>query len=395
MLTEQHIKIVKSTIPLLESTGPQLTAHFYQRMFAHNPELKHIFNLSHQHSGGQPAALFDAIAAYAKHIDQLDVLHSAVERIAHKHTSFNIRAEHYPIVGHHLLETLRELAPTQFTKEVEEAWGAAYQFLANIFIQREQELYEQSSQKQGGWEGERAFKVVKKQMESDNICSLYFAPCDEQAVAAYLPGQYIGIRVNPKQSDYQEIRQYSLSDKPNGETYRISVKREEGNVPGVVSNHIHDALKEGDKVDLYAPAGDFYFVDRQRPVVLISAGVGITPMQAMLEHLADVDYQAPVHFLHACDYRRMRAFGERTATLTHTLDLHHHTWYRLDPVEDDSQSYGLMNLADVEAKLPLQTADFYLCGPLPFMQFINEQLQALGVADARIHYEVFGPHQSL
>ena len=163
MLSNQHIEVVKSTIPLLESAGPALTEHFYQRMFNHNPELKDIFNMTHQKSGRQSVALFEAIAAYAKNIENLSALTDAVERIAHKHTSFNIQAEHYQIVGHHLIETLRELASDAFTPQVEEAWTAAYLFLAQIFIDREGELYLQRKQAVGGWKNARRFVVKEKQ----------------------------------------------------------------------------------------------------------------------------------------------------------------------------------------------------------------------------------------
>eukprot|EP00487_Bulimina_marginata_P007364 TRINITY_DN28367_c0_g1_i1.p1 TRINITY_DN28367_c0_g1~~TRINITY_DN28367_c0_g1_i1.p1 ORF type:complete len:103 (+),score=17.95 TRINITY_DN28367_c0_g1_i1:55-363(+) len=98
MLNNAHIEIIKSTIPLLESAGPALTQHFYQRMFTHNPELKDIFNMTHQRTGRQGVALFEAIAAYAKNIENLAALTTAVERIAQKHTSFNIQPEHYQIV---------------------------------------------------------------------------------------------------------------------------------------------------------------------------------------------------------------------------------------------------------------------------------------------------------
>ena len=134
MLTDKHIAIIKTTIPLLENAGSAMTTHFYQRLFVHNPELQDIFNMSNQHTGRQQVALFEAIAAYAKNIENLSALTTAVERIAQKHTSFNIQAEHYAIVGQHLIETLRELAPEAFTSNVEEAWTSAYQFLAGIFI---------------------------------------------------------------------------------------------------------------------------------------------------------------------------------------------------------------------------------------------------------------------
>ena len=133
MLTEKDISLVKSTIPLLEQAGSAITEYFYNRMFKHNPELKDIFNMSNQKTGKQKVALFEAIAAYAKNIENLAALTTAVERIAQKHTSFNIQPAHYQIVGHHLLATLRELAPDAFTTEIEEAWANAYQFLAQIY----------------------------------------------------------------------------------------------------------------------------------------------------------------------------------------------------------------------------------------------------------------------
>lgn len=109
MLDAQTIATVKATIPLLVETGPKLTAHFYDRMFAHNPELKEIFNMSNQRNGDQREALFNAIAAYASNIDNLPALLPAVEKIAQKHTSFQIKPEQYNIVGSHLLATLDEM----------------------------------------------------------------------------------------------------------------------------------------------------------------------------------------------------------------------------------------------------------------------------------------------
>ncbi len=162
MLSAQTIAIVKSTVPLLEGAGVAITNHFYQRMFQVNPELKDIFNMTNQHSGRQQFALFSAIAAYAKNIDNLSVLTETVERVAHKHTSFFIQPEHYDIVGHHLIETLRELAPDAFTPEVEQAWTEAYGVLANIFTGRERQLYNQTEQKPGGWYGPRRFFCERK-----------------------------------------------------------------------------------------------------------------------------------------------------------------------------------------------------------------------------------------
>jgi nitric oxide dioxygenase len=393
MLTDKHIDIIKSTIPLLENAGSAMTDHFYQRLFSHNPELQDIFNMSNQHTGRQQVALFEAIAAYAKNIENLSVLTTAVERIAQKHTSFNIQADHYAIVGHHLIETLRELAPEAFTADVEEAWTQAYQFLAGIFINRESELYQQRSAEVGGWKGARAFKVIDKVIESELVKSFIFAPVDQQAVIGFTPGQYLGLEVHPNGNDYKEIRQYSLSDKANGKNYRISVKREQLGVPGKVSNYLHDAVNVGDEVQLYAPAGDFLFVDRQTPTVLISAGVGITPMQGMLETLADNNHQQPVHFLHACEGSKQHSFSQRTSEIVKQNNWRQNIWYRNEDAQQSHITNGMMDLATVD--LPTEKGNFYLCGPIGFMQFAKQQLLKLGVGESNIHYEVFGPHATL
>jgi len=402
MLNNEQIQLVKSTVPLLEESGPAITDYFYNRLFTHNPEAQNIFNMSNQASGKQSFALFSAIAAYAKNLDNVEQLLTMVERIAQKHTSLNIQPAHYDLVGHHLIETLRELVPEQFTKEIEDAWTAAYQALAAIFINRESELYQQREALVGGWKGGRQFTLVEKRIESELVKSLVFEPVDGGPVIDYLPGQYIGIEVQPKQSEFKEIRQYSLSDKANGDSYRISVKREIVGTPGIVSNYLHDGLRLGDEVTLYAPAGDFYLQENDKPKVLISAGVGLTPMQAMLETLVaeqkgvagqDALADKPeIHFLHACENIAQHSFKKRQADLVQQGKVSNYTWYK--SASDESALHGYMDISTVADQLPLIEADFYLCGPVGFMQFAKQQLVTLGVADDCIHYEVFGPHES-
>ncbi len=390
MLNNQHIEVVKSTIPLLESAGPELTQHFYQRMFTHNPELKDIFNMTHQKTGRQSVALFEAVAAYAKNIENLAALTAAVERIAHKHTSFNIKAEHYQIVGHHLIETLRELASDAFTAEVEEAWTAAYLFLAQVFIDREETLYQERKQANGGWENGRAFRIAEKKPESEYVTSFVLEPVDGEPVLGYNPGQYIGIEVKPSKGDHVEIRQYSLSHKPNGKNYRISVKREVGEHDGLVSNFLHNEMTQGDVVTLYAPAGDFYYQESDKPAVLISAGVGATPIQSMLHTLADAG-KKEVSYLYACNNAQQHTFKQETAQLIEQQGWQQFAWY----LDEQADFTGQMDLSLIADELPVANADFYVCGPVAFMESIVKQLESLAVGRERIHYEVFGPHTYL
>lgn len=396
MLDSQTIATVKSTIPLLAATGPKLTAHFYDRMFAHNPELKDIFNMSNQRNGDQRQALFDAICAYANNLENLTALLPAVERIAQKHASFNIQPDQYQIVGHHLLATLDEmLSPGE---EVLDAWGKAYGVLANVFIQREDQIYQESEQGDGGWKDLRAFRIVKKQPQSEVISSFELAPVDGGRIADYKPGQYLAVYINDNSLEHQEIRQYSLTTAPNGESYRIAVKREE---QGAVSNFLHQQAKEGDVIQLAPTHGDFFLqAETTTPVTLISAGVGQTPMLGMLNTLHAHQHQADVHWLHAADNGAVHAFANEVATIAGQMpNLNTHVWYREPNADDvkgrDYNTQGLMDLGPLRSQLSHPQMHYYFCGPIGFMQFVAKQLLEMGVEAERLHYECFGPHKVL
>ena len=394
MLSQQDIKTVKNTIPVLTAAGSAVTEHFYARMFKHNPELQHTFNMTNQKTGRQKTALFDAIIAYANHLDNLEVLEEAVNRISNKHASLNIQPKDYDIVGLHLIETFRELLGDGFTDDIERAWTNAYIQLANVFIDREATLYETTEQQVGGWIGKRAFVVTEKREESELVTSFVLTPQDGKPVISYKPGQYIGIELHPEDHEYREIRQYSLSDAPCETHYRISVKRESTPFVGVVSSHLHDNVHEGDILRLFAPRGDFFLDERDTPVVLISAGVGVTPMMAMLETINQRSENRSVTFLHACEGRAQHSFYHRSIEVCWKNNWSVHTWYQNS---DDAKKYsvnaGLIDLNCIS--LPVKDGHFYLCGPVAFMAFVKSQLVQRGVKEAQIHYEVFGPHDEL
>ncbi len=394
MLDAQTIAIVKSTIPLLAATGPKLTAHFYDRMFAHNPELKDIFNMSNQRNGDQRQALFDAICAYAANIENLAALLPAVERIAQKHTSFTIKPEQYDIVGGHLIATLDEMfSPGQ---EVLDAWGKAYGVLANVFINREADIYQQSAEKTGGWRSTREFRIKEKQPQSSLITSFLLEPVDGLPVVDFQAGQYLAVYIRDASLENQEIRQYSLTQAPNGKTYRIAVKRED---QGAVSNFLHNRAQQGDIVHLAAPHGDFFLdVTPETPVALISAGVGQTPMLGMLNVLATSGHQAPVQWIHAAENGSVHAFASEVKSLGERLpQLENHVWYNqpqeLDLPGENYQYQGLLDLSKLQSQLADPAIHCYLCGPIGFMQFAAKQLLAMNVSEDRIHYECFGPHK--
>ena len=278
MLTEAQKLLIKNTVPVLREHGVDLTTHFYKRMLGNNAELKQIFNRGHQEAGKQQHALATAVLAYA---ENPSILKNALIHIANKHVSLNIRAEHYPIVGSHLLASIREVMGSAATDELIDAWGVAYQQLAQLLIDMEFGIYKHQITEHA-WTGWRGFKIVKKVPESDQITSFYLQPIDGGKLPQFYPGQYISIRIYVPEWNLMQPRQYTLSDSPGKDTLRISVKREEGNnnsLAGKVSNNLHKNYKVGDIIDVSAPAGEFYLNEEgNEPVVLISAGVGITPI---------------------------------------------------------------------------------------------------------------------
>lgn len=394
MLDAQTIAIIKSTLPAIAQIGPQLTGHFYQRLLTQHPELKNVFNMNNQRSGNQREALFNAIVAYGSNLENLAVLLPAVEKIAQKHASLNIQPDQYAIVGENLLATIDELLHPG--EEVLTAWGKAYGVLADVFIQREEAIYRESEEKIGGWRGARDFRIRAIKQESSVIKSFELVPNDGMPVAAFLPGQYLAISLHPAGSENIQHRQYSLTHQPNGKFYRIAVKRE---ALGSVSGWLHDNARVGDIVQCAAPAGDFFLqAHPTTPVTLISAGVGQTPMLAMLANLAEQQHPAAVNWLHAAEAGSQHAFAEEVQALGARLpNFTPHIWYRQPAATDAGRfdAQGLMDLASISSALNQADRQFWICGPLSFMQFVTRQLIDAGVNADRIHYEVFGPHKVL
>lgn len=406
MLTEKTIAIVKATAPVLEQHGETLTRHFYRRMFEKNPEVAPFFNRTNQTAGTQQKALAAAICAYAANIDNLEVLGGAVELIAQKHASLQIQAEQYPIVGENLLASIREVLGEAATDDIIDAWAQAYHFLAQILIGREKEIYHQQKVKPGGWNGFKQFRVAQKERESDIITSFYLKPVDDTFVPDFHPGQYITVRV-PSPCGHTTMRNYSLSDRPGKPYYRISVKRESGadaQCPaGFVSNFLHDGVQVGAVLEVGPPCGEF-FIDltekHKRPLVLISGGVGITPTMSMLLSVLETTPERPIYFIHAALNSRTHAFRDAVQQLAKkrpSLKVH----YRYNqPSEDDlssgkCHSKGLVDAELIESIVPERDADYYFCGPKPFMVNIYHQLLEWGIPANQVHLEFFGPRQEL
>lgn len=390
-MTPEQRAIVKSTVPLLETGGEALTRHFYALMFTEYPQVRSLFNQTHQASGEQQRALANGVLMYAKHIDRLEALGPLVGQIVSKHVSLNILPEHYPIVGTCLLQAIREVLGAEVaTDQVIEAWAQAYGQLAEILINAEESAYSHNEQAAGGWRGRRSFKVARRVVESDEITSFYLEPSDGNAVLAHQPGQYICMVLTV---DGEEVRRnYSLSALSNGQTYRISVKREP---QGKVSNHLHDHVHEGDEIELFAPAGEFVLRESQKPLALITAGVGITPALAMLD--AAKASGRPIHFIHCARNGAVHAFKDwiDSQVAAHP-QLQRFFCYSEPAAEDESDAKGYLSLEQLAQWLPENVdLDAYFLGPKPFMAQVKKHLSDMGVPNDQCHYEFFGPASAL
>lgn len=402
MLSAETIAIVKSTAPILAEHGELLTRHFYKRMFAHNPEVAPFFNPAHQTAGKQQRALAGAITAYAANIDNLEVLGGAVELIAQKHASLMIKPEHYPIVGENLLASIREVLGEGATDEVIAAWGEAYGFLADILIGRERQIYEENAKKPGGWEGFKRFRISRKQQESSNITSFYLVAADGAPLPLFKPGQYITVRVQSANGQ-TTMRNYSLSDKPGQPHFRISVKRElppEAHTPaGYVSNLLHDAIEPGDTIEVAPPCGEF-FLDvtekHERPLVLLAAGVGITPIMSILLAALEAFPARPIICIHAVLNEDVQAFGSAVDALAQQHpNLAIYRRYSDAGARTGNASTGFVTAEYLESLLPARDADYYFCGPQPFMVSLYHDLVKWGIPASQVHFEFFGPRQEL
>ncbi|NHN36076.1 NO-inducible flavohemoprotein [Pseudomaricurvus alcaniphilus] len=390
MLSQKSKDLINASLPAVGPKVDQITAVFYPLMFSRYPHVKAYFNQAHQAQGTQPRALANAVVAYATNLDRLEVLGDAVALIVQKHVSLNILPEHYPIVGECLLAAIAEVLGDVASDEILAAWAEAYQQLADLLISAEEQAYQQAEQREGGWRGEREFVLRRKQPESEVITSFYFEAADGGAICTHLPGQFTTVVVAANGETLR--RNYSLSGQAGTGYYRISVKREPG---GVMSNYLHDHLQVGDSVKLTPPAGSFTLNDAERPLLLLTGGVGVTPAMSMLpEALAR---GRDVHFVHAALNGRHHAFKDNVdQLLARHGNLQVNYCYEKPEPDDRPHFAGFISPEMLDGVLPAERdIDVYMLGPKGFMQAGYRALQSIGVPVANIKYEFFGPLEAL
>jgi nitric oxide dioxygenase len=396
-LSDKTIALVKATVPALEAHGLEIVRVMYDRMFQ-NPMIRGLFNQSHHgDAGSQPRALTAAILAYASNIENLSALTPAVERIAQKHVGLQILPEHYPYVAEALLGAIKQVLGDAASEEILAAWGEAYWFLANLLIAREGHIYHDLATAEGGWTGWRTFVVEEVRPESAIITSFVLRPTDRRPVIGHKPGQYLTFWLDiPGHPPLK--RNYSISNGPNGEAYRISVKREP---LGLASSWLHDHAVAGTVLKVAPPAGEFFLAERpERPVVLLSGGVGLTPMVAMLERIVQKHPDLPVHYVHGTLDGSTHAMGAHVRALAERRPNVRTTTFYQQPRDQDAigRDYdrpGLIDESWIRAETPIDHADYFLCGPRPMLRNLITALSMTGLPADRIHYEFFGPADEL
>ena len=391
MISAASRPYIDASVPVLREHGLAITTLFYKNMFAEYPQLTRLFNMGNQASGAQQQSLASAVFAYAANIGSPEALGPVVKRIVHKHVSIGIRAEHYPIVGRHLLAAISETLGEAATQPLLDAWAEAYGSLANLLIQAEAELYSTAGIEPGETRPMRVTEVIR---ESDNVLSVRFVADDGQPLPPFKAGQYVSVAVDLPGGRHQ-LRQYSLSDAFGKDSLRISVKREDAleQAPaGEVSNWIHANVKVGSVLQVTHPFGEFTpDTESEAPIVLLSAGVGITPMVSALNRIALVHPERRVIFAHAArDAAHHPLQADVAAAQALMPNLHVATFY--EDVGGDAAGVlaGRMDIARLPA-WDLEQTDVWLCGPLKFMQAQWMALLDAGVPAPRLHREVFGP----
>ncbi|MFF0533322.1 globin domain-containing protein [Nocardia amikacinitolerans] len=399
MLSAAAKETIRATLPVVGAAIGDITTLFYRKMFAAHPELERdLFNRGNQKQGGQQKALAGAIAAFAAL--QLEPDQARVDlilsRIANKHASLGIQPAQYQIVHKYLFEAIVEVLGDAVTAEVAAAWDELYWLMAETLIAMEAGLYRAAGVGDGDvW---RRVRVRERRHESADAVSFVLTSLDGSPLPSFAPGQYLSVGVHLADGARQ-IRQYSLSSAPSSGDWRITVKRvdahtlPDGSVApaGEVSNFLYRNVFEGDVLDVTTPFGDLVLQDDDAPLLLISAGIGCTPMMGMLSHLADTADPRSISVIHADRAPASHAHRAELAELVDRLPFAvMHRWY--EDLGARRPGNGLREgRADLGEITIAEGTHVYLCGPLPFMLGMREALLGKGVAAGNIHYEVFGP----
>jgi nitric oxide dioxygenase len=485
LISEQSVKIVKATAPVVAEHIVEITTTFYANLLGRHPELYNYFNETNQRMERQPQALSqvvgagleqvvaasalppclekalfnnaphssssssssssstttpsppkgkfpgqaktlgDAVVAYAQNIEQLDQLSEAVVRITHKHCALGVQPEHYLLVHDTLLEAVGQVLGAAITEEVAIAWSEAVMTLAKLLIQMESDLYQEAAHTQ--WTGPRDFVITD---ETADIKSIRMVPADGKEVCPYRPGQYVSVYEKPAGKKYFAPRHYTLTSSFGRDAYyQITVKKQQDpcntnnndtTLDGIMSHHLH-SLQVNDTIKLgpiFGPDTVRQGDKENRVAAFVSVGVGITPTMSLLP-MALQERPQGVAVFHADLNSSTHAFGTtlrqmKTLCGDEGLGDEHSSKNRMirvlsssysQPTEDDKSlvDYSEGRLTAQKIVEQLQTADidfvngvdYYICAGPTTTPLLVQELRALGVNQACLHLEFFGPFISV
>lgn len=391
LLSARSAAVVGATAAVVAEHAEQITARFYPRMFAEHPDLLRVFNQGNQATGEQSRALAASVVAYAVQLIDPDSpsFDHVLSRIANKHISLGIRPEQYTIVGHHLIAAVGEVLGEAVTPEVASAWDEVYWLFATQLIAEEARLYQQAGVDAA--RPLRPYSVVRRIEETDDVVSLVLEPADGAGLPEISPGQYVSVFVDLPDGSRQP-RQYTVSSTSLGTRLQITISRLRGTSgapDGRVSSFLHDQVGVGDVLDVSAPAGDFVVQSSTDPLLLASAGAGITTVLPIVELIARTQPGRRVIVAHADRTAQDHALRDTVMHVGRQIDdFTSYTWYETVDKADVRSVKGYMDLSETPLGDNIQV---FTCGPLPFMRHVRSTLLDRGVPASRIRYEVFGP----
>lgn len=375
--------VIETTLPVVATEIGTISELFYTRLFDAAPHLgTDLFNRSNQADRSQQKALAGSIAAFAtllvdEHTRDVDTI---MARIAAKHASLGVLPAHYDLVRTHLFAAITEVLGDAVTPAVADAWSEVYDLMANSLITQENRLYAHAGVPPGNvWQ---QMTVIDREAEGAHSATLYLKPLDNLRNTGYLPGQYVSVRVL-LQDGTEQIRQYTVTQGRTPDEWALSIKR----VPdGLVSPVLVDHVRPGAVLLTSPPFGSLVVDDSDDPLLLISAGVGITHSIAALQHLQLHQPNRRLTVLHVdrTPYEHLRRveFDGLVKSFPHARL--HVRYTEFDSIREDGR-HPLEGIA-----LP-RDARTYICGPIDFMRAIRGALVGAGLPPESVHYEAFAP----
>mmetsp|Transcript_71080 Transcript_71080/g.197446 ORF Transcript_71080/g.197446 Transcript_71080/m.197446 type:complete len:457 (-) Transcript_71080:120-1490(-) len=385
-LSPSTTKLVRETAPMVATHAEEIADAFYRRLMETHVELLQFFNVSNFHTRRQPQAFAAGLRSFTDAVERNQVggLGATIDLISAKHCALAVQPHHYLSVHDVLVASMSEVLGPFMSPTVSASWSEAILYLSGMLVEREEALYNEVKSRNGGWLGFRRFFVCRRDEVARDVVMFTLKPADARGIYFdFHPGQFVSVKVDPDGDGRTAPRHYTVTSPPSLPHFQICVKRVKG---GKVSNYLHNHVTYGQEVLLSAPFGTFTsrLCGREKGrafVILLSAGVGITPMLALLNQL-QVRVVLFAHVDRCEESVPCRDVLEKAVTEHDVKLLMHYTEKSGRPSSDFSAAI---------ARSAATSNSVFICGPGSFMVDMMSSLVDLGLDAERIHFEVFGP----